>query len=250
MADWYMKKDGIEVKIQGAVVTITIDLPETKNGLNWRAMEALAEAYDRIAADRDARVIVQTGTGKYFYTGGRVDANDPEDRARYAASIAHMSSQSKKLKLPVIAAINGDCLKGGMGWLVGADMAIAKRTAQFGFPELRMGGVPMLVMAQCMCLPKKFALEAYYSSENFDAETMYRFGLLNAITDEDDFWPTVEKYIHIIIDNPQVLIQMTHDAYFAMEELATTAERTSFAQKMLEEKVLPQMANEKQEYNV
>ena len=250
MADWYMEKDGVSCKVEGPVAIFKIDIPETKNGATWRAKAAQTECYEYVANDPDVRVIVITGGGDYFLTGGRVDAKDPEDRRLYAEYIARLEEARNRVNLPVIAAVNGDCLKGGMGSLLDADLAIAKRTAKFAFPEMRMGGVPMKVMARCMALPKKLALEAYYSSMEIDAETMLRFGFLNAVTDEEDFWPTVETYIPMLIDQPRKLIQMTHVAYFAMEKILDPQERLNFSQNMLEKDVLPQMAHEKQEYNV
>ncbi len=248
--DWKLEKDGVVAVIDGPVATVRVDRPELKNGMDWRAFAAMAEAMDHIADDPDARVLVLTGTGEYFYTGGRVDASDREDREKYGMYQRKYYEAKRRVKLPMIAAVNGHCLKGGMSWLMDADMAIAKKWVTFGFPEMRMGGVPMLVMADSMALPKKLALQAYYSSENFDTETACRFGLLNAVTQDEDFWPTVDKFVHMVIDRPASLIQMTHDAYYAMARIFDPLERNAFAHKMLEEKVLPQMGREKQEYNV
>lgn len=250
MADFSMNKEGIIATVNGPVMTIRIDRPQDKNGTDWRAMEALSEAYAYVADDPDVRVIVLTGTGDYFYTGGRVNADDPEDRKNYADTIARSGPVRRRVKLPTIAAVNGDCLKAGMGWLMEADLAVARKGVRFGFPEMRMGGVPMMVMASCMDIPKKLALEAYYSSETFDTDTALRLGLINCAVEEEDFWPTVDRYIHMIIDNPPALIQMTHDAYCAMAEMPTKAERTAYAHEMLANKVLPQMAREKTQYNV
>ncbi len=248
--DYYSNEGGLIIEVKGPVMILTNDRPELKNGGNWQSMQQTAKAYEIAANDPDIRVIVITGKGEYWNTGGRVKADDPEDRRKYAEAIAMNTAIKKKVKLPIIAAVNGHCLKGGMGALMEADLAVAHKDAMFGLPEVRMGGAPMVVIAQIMDIPKKLLLEACYSSEYFDAQTAYRLGLVNAVCDDDDFWPTVEKYIHMIIDNPRALIQMTHDAYFAMAELPTTSERIAFAQKMLEEQVLPQMSNEKQEYNV
>lgn len=249
--DYYSNEGGTIIEVKGPVMTITSNRPELKNGGNWKSAEQTAKAWNLAITDKDIRVIVLTGIGEYFNTGGRVDANDPEDRRKYAEMIARTTALKKQVRQPIIAAINGHCLKGGMGVMADADLAIAKRTALFGLPEVRMGGVPMVVLAQLMnAIPKKLLLEASYSSQYFDAETAYRIGLVNAVTDEEDFWPTVERYVHMIIHNPPLLVQMTHDAYFAMAEIQDTQARIDFAQKMLEEQVLPQMAKEKQEYNV
>ncbi len=250
MADWVLEKDGVIGKIEGAVATIRVNKPELKNGMDWKAFGVMADVFTHIADDPDARVLVVTGTGDYFYTGGRVDANDPEDRKVYGEYQEKYYAAKRRVKLPMIAAINGHCLKGGMSWLMDADMAIAKKGVTFGYPEVRMGGVPMLVMADSMELPKKIALQAYYSSEPFDAETAFRLGLLNAIVEEEDFWPTVDRFVHMVIDNPSALIQMTHDMYYEMAKIFDPIQRNAFAQKMLAEKVLPHMAKEKQEYNI
>lgn len=250
MANWKFEKEGIFVVAKDSVVTIKIDKPETKNGTDWKAMKVLNDIYEKISQDSDLRVIVLTGNGEYFYTGGRVNPNDPEDSKMYAEIIANSNSR-KKVNLPVIAAVNGDCLKAGMGWLTSADMAVARNDVKFAFPEVRMGGVPMMVMAGCMdYIPKKIALAAYYSSEPFDAETALRFGLVNEIVDAEHFDETVEKYIHMIIDYPRDLIQMTHDAYYEMEAMSSKEERVQWAKRELAERVLPQMSKEKQSYNV
>lgn len=251
MANWNFQKEGIYVSAVNEVVTIKIDKPETKNGTDWKAMKALSEAYEKIAEDSSLRVIVLTGNGEYFYTGGRVNPNDPEDSKMYAQTIAESGKERSKVNLPVIAAVNGHCLKAGMGWLVNADMAIAREDVTFAFPEVRMGGVPMLVMAGCMdYIPKKIALAAYYSSMPFDAQTALRFGLINEVVNKEHFDDVLNKYIHMIIDYPKDLIQMTRDAYYTMESMSTKEERVKWAQKTLKEQVLPQMAKEKQSYNV
>lgn len=250
MADFNLNKEGVIVTVNGPVMKIQIDRPHEKNGMNWKAMNVLSDAYEFVASDPDIRVIVMTGTGEYFYTGGRVNAGNPEEQRLYAEAIARSGMIKKKINIPTIAAINGDCLKAGMGWLLEADMAVAKKSARFGFPEVRMGGVPMMVMVSAMSMPKKLALAALYSSDTFDAETAYQMGLVNCIVEDEDFWPTVEQYIHKVIDYPKALIQMTRDAYYTMAELPTRKERVAYAQKMLQEKVLPYMATGKTEYNV
>lgn len=249
--DYYSNEGGTIIEVKGPVMIITSNRPELKNGANWQSAEQSAKAYQMAIDDPDIRVIVLTGIGEYFNTGGRVDASDPEDRRKYAEMIARTTALKKKVRQPIICAINGHCLKGGMGIVADADLAVAKRTAMFGLPEVRMGGVPMVVLAQLIgSVPKKLLLEASYSSTYFDAETACRIGLVNAVTDEEDFWPTVERYIHMIVDNPKELIQMTHDAYYEMAAIPQKAERIAFAQQFLEERVLPQMTKEKQEYNV
>ena len=250
MASYEITKEGITLKVEGAVATLINDRPEFKNGLDWKAKEFQAECYRKIAAEPDLRVLVFKGTGEYFWTGGRVDASRPGEKELYAKAIEHVEEARQLMDLPIIAAVNGKCFKGGIGIVAQADMAVAKKSATFSFPEVRMGGVPMVVMARCMrYLPKKLALEAYYSSEEFPAQRFYECGLLNAVCEDEEFDEVIDRYVHKIIDYPESLINMTRKAYYAMEAIADDAERVAFSQKMLAEEVLVQMTKEKTVYN-
>ena len=148
MADWKMEKEGVTCEIKGPVAIFSVNRPWTKNGMDWKAKGAQAEAYERIASDPDVRVMVITAEGDYFITGGRVDASKPEEQQLYSEYINRVEMARRNIKVPIIAAVNGHCFKGGMGLVAQADLAVAKDTATFCFPEIRMGGVPMVVMAR------------------------------------------------------------------------------------------------------
>lgn len=251
MSNWTIDREGISCTVEGPVAILKVNRPETQNGLDWKAKMVQAEAYERIAADPDVRVLVFTSEGDYFWTGGRVDGGDPENKRMYSESIAKVEEGRRKLKIPMIAAVRGDCFKGGIGIVAQADLAVAKNTVKFSFPEVRMGGAPMVVMARCMrYLPKKFALEAYYSGAEYSAQRMYEMGFLNEVTTEENFWPTVDKYIHMIVDGQQNVIQDIHDGYAAMEGIYDDLERIEFSQNMLKNKVLTQMNKENSKYNI
>ena len=179
---YYSNENGLIVEVKDNVMFITHDRPELKNGGNWQSLRETVKAY-QIAIDNpeEIRCIVIAGSHGYWNTGGRVDSSNPEERKKYSEAIKDNIEIRKLVRQPIIAAVNGDCLKGGMGLLASADLAVAVDTAKFGYPEVRMGGVPLVVMAQTMCIPKKLLLEACYSSEYFDAQTAFRMGLLNAV---------------------------------------------------------------------
>lgn len=245
------KKSPLLVDIENeAVMKIRINRPHEKNGLNWEALEMLADCYQRAIEDSKIRVIVITGDKQYFHTGGRVNAQDPEEQKRYANGIERMQRLQDALTVPLIAAVSGDCLKGGMGLLADADLAVARQGVRFGFPEVRMGGVPMMVMASTIAMPKKLSLEAYYSSEYFSAETALRMGLVNCVVPDEEFWPTVERYIQMILDRPRKLIEMTRNAYYSMSELPGKEQRKEYAMNTLRTQVLAEMSKGKTEHNV
>lgn len=178
----------------------------------------MADCYAYTAEHPEIRAIVITGNDRYFYTGGRVDASVPGESQRYADAIERLTQLQDANKTPMIAAISGDCMKAGMGLAAKCDFAIAREGALFSFPEVRMGGAPMMVMAETIdALPRKKALEAYYSSWNYSAQEMLQAGFLNAVVPADQFDATVEKYLRILLDTPRALIELTRTAYDEMD---------------------------------
>ena len=246
-----MEGKQVRCKIENGVMTITIDNPAMKNGTNYRGVNELADCFERLIEDDSIKVAVFTGSGEYFWTGGRVDPNAPGENEKYANGIERFENLRKKNEKPIIAAVNGHCLKAGMGMLCSADIAVAKKGVEFGLPEVRMGGVPMMVMAEVMdYMPQKLAMEAFITCWNFSAEDAYRIGLVNRIVDESEFDATVQKYVDVYLNTPAELIRLTKKAYREMSKLSTLDERTSFAMEMLRNEVLPAMKTIKQEYNV
>lgn len=245
------KKKRVMYTVEKGVMKVIIDYPETKNGLDWIGLEQLAECYEYAAANEDVMVMLITGNDQYFYTGGRVDPSVPGEKEKYADVIERLTALQDNNTKPVVAAVSGHCLKAGMGMIAGADFAIAKEWVEFGFPEIRMGGVPMMVMAETIdSMPKKMAMEAYCSCWNYSAQQALQMGLLNAVTTEEEFWPTVQKYVDIFLNTPANLIAMTRRGYEELSKATDKAERRKIAMKMLRENVLTAMSKENTTYNV
>lgn len=94
---------------------IRVDNPETENGLDWDGIEQLARSYEELQDNPDVRVGIITGNEQYFYTGGRVDPNAPGEKNKYTDALTHFLKTSGAVTKPMIAAVNGDCMKAGMG---------------------------------------------------------------------------------------------------------------------------------------
>ena len=246
-----MEKKQVSFKVDGHVMTVTIDNKETKNGLNWEGIEQFAECYAYAAEHEEIRVMVITGNDQYFYTGGRVDATVPGEKEKYADAIEKLTALQDANQVPVVAAVSGDCLKAGMGLLAESDFAVACEGTEFGFPEVRMGGAPMMVMAETIdAMPKKKALEAYYTSWNFSAKEALEMGLLNAVVSREDFQSEVDKYVNVFLNTPKPLISITRKAYVEMAKAEDIKSRRQIAMRMLREEVLTTMAKTKTSYNV
>ena len=241
----------VSCSVENGVMTIKIDNPELDNGLTWEGLNQFADCYEKLRDDDSIKVAVITGNDDYFYTGGRVNPNNPGEQEKYSAAISRLDSLRAANRKPLVAAVKGTCLKAGMGLITSCDFAIARKGSEFGYPEVRMGGVPMMVMAETInVMPRKKAFEAFLTSWNYTAEQALAMGFLNEVVSDEDFDRTVKKYVDVFLNTPPELVFMTKKAFNAMSAMDTYDERAAFAMKMLREEVLPTMAKIKTQYNI
>lgn len=245
------RKQQVFWEVKGQVMTIRVDNPETKNGLDWDGTNQLSDCYERLIHDPDIRAAILTGNDQYFYTGGRVDPTVPGESDKYTDALTRFLKLLGEVKVPVIAAVNGDCMKLGMGVLCACDFAIAREGVVFNFPEVRMGGVPMMVLIDIVDrMPRKRALEALLTSWDFSAQEALQMGLVNRVVSAEEFWPTVDRFAQAICRTDRTLIDMTRKAYFEMAALPDRASRIAYASEALRGSVLTDMAKRDTEYNV
>lgn len=245
------EKKQVHCQVKDGVMIIRIDNPSTKNGLTWQGIEELADCYEKMQEDKSIRVAVVTGNDEYFYTGGRVDPTVPGEQERYANAIERFSALCAQNTTPMVAAVSGDCMKAGMGMLATCDFAVAREGVVFNYPEVRMGGVPMMVLVDTVdTMPRKRALEAYLTCWDISAQDAYMMGLVNRVVPREEFWPTVEKFVRVFLDTPPELVEMTRRAYDTMVKMTDKKARSEFAMEMLRKEVLTTMANSKTQYNV
>lgn len=238
-------------EIKDHIMLIRVDNPETKNGLDWDGIEQLARSYEELQNNPDVRVGIITGNEQYFYTGDRVDPNAPGEKDEYTDALTHFLKASGAVTKPMIAAVNGDCMKAGMGVLALCDFAVARKGVVFNFPEVRMGGVPMMVLVDIVdAMPRKRALEALLTSWDLSAEEALQMGLVNRVVAKEEFWPTVYRFADAMLATQPWLIDMTKQAYEDMVHLKTREERIAHADKMLRGDVLHNMATHETTYNV
>jgi enoyl-CoA hydratase len=168
---------------------VTIDRPEVRNAVDRPTSEALATAFREFEADNDQRVAILTGAGGHFCSGADLKAlaNDPERANRLdPTGDGPMGPTRMQLDKPVIAAIEGYALAGGMELLLWCDLRVAAETATFGFFDRRWG-VP-LVDGGTIRLPRLIgqsrALDMILTGRPVGAEEAFEFGLVNRICPE------------------------------------------------------------------
>jgi enoyl-CoA hydratase len=180
----------------GHIAVLTINRPEARNALNPEVLVKLATAWKRVRDDENIRVAVICGTGPAFCAGmdlGRMiplitGTRPPEDEWDEAViadpSIGHRALlRDFDTEKPVIAAINGFAIAGGMELVMGCDLRVAADTAKFGLQEVKWaifpgGGSTVRLPRQ---VPYSRAMEILLTGEQFTAERMLDYGFLNYV---------------------------------------------------------------------
>lgn len=131
---------GVERGERG-VVTVTLDNPGRRNALNVELFEGLAATWPELAEDRSVRAVVLTGAGEAFCSGADLSA-DFLSRPGIDDLIDRALLKTALFRKPLIAAVNGHCVAGGVELMLAADIRIAREDAKFGLPEVRWGLMP------------------------------------------------------------------------------------------------------------
>ena len=169
------------------VAQLTINRPERKNALNTELVVRLADTLDELARDGDTRAVVIHGCDGNFAAGADIDeiATLSPQQALLDARVAAWA-RIRACPLPVIAAVEGYCLGGGMELLLSCDFAYADHEAQFGLPEVKLGIMPGAGGTQILprIIGKARAARMVYSGEIFNAQTMYEWGVIAELHDD------------------------------------------------------------------
>jgi enoyl-CoA hydratase len=173
----------------GAVVRLTIDHAERHNALSEAMRDALTEAVGEADADATVRCIVLTGAGeKAFAAGGDIRELQSRtlDEQRRVMANGSVFGAVRRVRTPVIAAINGVCLGGGLELALACDLRIAARHARFGQPEVAIGLIPGGGATQMLprIVGMGAALRLVLTGEPVGAEEALRIGLVHEVVDE------------------------------------------------------------------
>lgn len=187
----------INFEVKERTALITINRPDARNAIDQDSADELNAAWLRFRDDDELWVAVLTGTGeKSFCAGadlrrvGKFYAElTPAERRRRGENEPGFGGITRNLDIfkPIIAAVNGHCLAGGLELALACDFRIASPNASFGLPEVRWGIVPGGGGTQRLTrtVPLGMALEMLLGGRAIDAETALRVGLVNRVVAAD-----------------------------------------------------------------
>src|SRR5581483_6844901 len=159
------------------VATITLNRPEKRNALDDDMVALLKQSFSEAERDENVRVILLTGAGKDFCSGAdlsvlqKIAEGSILDNWEDANSLKDLFIQMRLLRKPIVAAVRGRALAGGCGLATACDIILAARSSQFGYPEVKIGFIPAIVMAILRrSVSEKRAFELITRGETFSAE--------------------------------------------------------------------------------
>jgi methylglutaconyl-CoA hydratase len=191
-------------EVQDSIAFITLNRPDKRNALNDDLINLLKETLKKADQDENLRAIIIKGVGKDFCSGADLSAlqkiaeSDVLENLWDAENLMELFTLIRKIKIPVIAAIQGRALAGGCGLATACDIVIASKSARFGYPEVKIGFVPAMVMAILRRnLSEKRSFELATQGFEFSSDEAEKYGLINRVFADETFEEDVKNYVSV-----------------------------------------------------
>ncbi len=199
-----MEYTKLKLEIAGGTAVITFCSPETLNALNSQALtelgDAVAEVKKAAAADRRLRALIITGEGKAFVAGADIkemSSMGSVDAAGFSRFGNNVFAAIDNLPIPVIAAVNGYALGGGLELVLACDFAYAAETAKLGLPETTLGIIPGFGGSKRLAdrIGKAAAKELVFTGRMIDTSEALRLRIVNRVVPAESLLDTVKTVV-------------------------------------------------------
>lgn len=214
-----MSNEVITEVVEGGVLLITINRPKAKNAVNKAVAEGMAAALDELDGNADLTVGILTGADGTFCAGmdlkAFVSGEVPEIPGRGFAGLTQALP-----KKPLIAAIEGYALAGGMEIALCCDMIVAAETAKFGIPEVKRGlvaGGGGLIRLPRQ-IPERIAMELALTGDFLDATRAQKLGLINDVVPEGEALTAAKKLAAKIAANGPLAVAISKQVLLAQRD--------------------------------
>jgi methylglutaconyl-CoA hydratase len=209
------------------IARITLNRPEKRNALNSELIEALKDALRRAAGVGDVRAIVLSGAGSDFCSGAdlsalqKISTASVEENLEDARSLMELFILIRSIRLPVIAAVRGRALAGGCGLATACDIVLAARSSRFGYPEVKIGFVPAMVMAILRRnVSEKRAFEMVTLGAELGVEDALSFGLVNHVMDDEAFDDEVDAFVQGFMKTSGSAVALTKQLLYRTDAMS------------------------------
>ena len=213
--------------VAGEIGRITLNRPEKRNSLNSAVILGIKTALRDIGSNKDVRAIVISGSGKDFCSGAdlselqKISNASVTENSDDANSLLELFLNIRQCDVPVIAAVRGRALAGGCGLASACDLVLASSTARFGYPEVKIGFVPAIVLAILRRnVSEKRVFELITRGEEISAEIAERIGLVNQVFKEETFTEEVDAYLRGFSGTSRSAVSLTKKLLYQVDGLS------------------------------
>ncbi|MFP9191668.1 3-hydroxyacyl-CoA dehydrogenase/enoyl-CoA hydratase family protein [Natronosalvus vescus] len=219
--DGYDYED-IAVEIDGRVANLVIDRPHRMNTITTDMINEIDDALDSLVDDEDVRAILLTGAEDRAFSAGFDASTAAAGSGIEAADLSRLGQRVfgrlEEIPMPVLAAIDGYCLGGGMELATCADMRIASERSQFGQPEHNLGLIPGWGGTQRLkhVVGEGRAKEIIFTARNdYEPETMYDYGFVNEVVSTEEFEDRAWEFARDLAAGPPIAMEFSKRAMLA-----------------------------------
>lgn len=217
----------VRLEVSGAVGRITLARPEKKNALDEQAANELVAGLEQLGTDEAVRVVLIAADGSDFCAGADLEALEralgasPEAHLHDAEALGKVFQSIRELPRPVVAAVQGRALAGGAGLATACDIVIAREDARFGYPEVRVGFVPAMVMTMLRrATGEKRAFELVATGRQVSAAEALEIGLVSRVVARSEFDAAVEELVTQLAATPPESLRLTKRLFYALDTRA------------------------------
>ncbi len=204
------------VRDEGAIRRLVLNRPDKRNALNAELIAALKSALRDADGDDAVRVVVIEGEGKDFCSGAdlsalrRIAESSVMENLEDVDELAELFLLPRRMRKPVVACVRGRALAGGCGLATACDVVLAADTAEFGYPEVRIGFVPAMVMAILRrSVSEKRAFELIVRGQPIAAAEAERIGLISRVVADDAFAAEADALLAELAERSPSAVQLT-----------------------------------------
>jgi methylglutaconyl-CoA hydratase len=220
----FMPENTVKYEVSGNVATLTLNRPEKKNAINDALLDGLTSALEEAKNDGTVRVVVLRGAGTDFCSGAdlsalqKISESSIYENLQDAERLAALFMQIRRIEIPIVAAVHGKALAGGCGLATACDLVLASASARFGYPEVKLGFVPAMVMAILRRnLSEKRAFELIAVGNEISAAEAERIGLINHVFEDAAFDNEVNSFAAALAKRSTTAISLSKKLLYQMD---------------------------------
>jgi methylglutaconyl-CoA hydratase len=225
-----MPEEAVIFEVRGSVANVTLNRPEKRNALNDAVIEGVAASLAEAEDNPSVSAVVLSGAGSDFSSGADLSAlqkisnNSIVENLEDAERLAGLFKQMRRLSLPIIAAVKGRALAGGCGLATACDMVLASSSARFGYPEVKIGFVPAMVMAILRRnVSEKVAFELITGGREITAAQAEAYGLVNHVYNDTSFDNEVELFVDRFAGLSRTAVSLSKKLLYHMDAMSFEA---------------------------